>query len=351
MSINKYPELTRNNVLLEQIVVVDGQAGSGKSMFTSILPTFERVELYNYCTELENLCALYYLRKIPQDSCETMIKIKIDQTIYETMMSRRTNFRYTDVSSAFNSTKFFEYFFRLFKKGDLSIPKIIKEKKPILNFLTHNLLYVSQPLFNATNDKLTFIEIKRHPLYMLIQQTFNQANFFHDENKIRQFHICFNNENKEYFSWNYDNLNEYKNASPVERAIIEMAYFEKKSYEFKKNNSQYINKILTISFEQFVKSPDRFINLIERKLNSKKTIKTSKLLKKHKIPRKKFADSISLDVYKRCGWEPPDPNMNELQELNKRRDFAFKQNARKKYIDILDQISENYENNYMKDIL
>ena len=84
MSINKYLELTRNNVLLEQIVVVDGQAGSGKSMFTSILPTFERVELYNYCTELENLCALYALNKIPKDSCETMIKIQLDITIYET---------------------------------------------------------------------------------------------------------------------------------------------------------------------------------------------------------------------------------------------------------------------------
>ena len=64
MDKNNELKISRNNQLLEQLVVVDGQAGSGKSMFTSILPTFNRIELYNYSTELENLCALNYLNKI-----------------------------------------------------------------------------------------------------------------------------------------------------------------------------------------------------------------------------------------------------------------------------------------------
>jgi len=344
-------QVSRTNTLLEQIVVVDGQAGSGKSMFTSILPTFDRVELYNYCTELENLCALFSLGKIPRDSCETMIKIQLDLVIYETMMSRRTNFRYSDVSSAFNSSKFFEYFFRLFSKGDMAIPKIIKEKKPILNFLTHNLLPVSKPLFESAKNKLTFIEIIRHPLYMLIQQTYNQINFYSDENKIRQFHVCFNDEDKEYFSWNYEDVKEFKNANPVERAIIEMYYFEKKNKEFKENNKNYLSNILTIPFEQFVKFPQEFIGLIENKLNTFKSRKTDKYLKKHKIPRKKLADSIPLDVYKRCGWQPPDPNLDERGELKKRREFAITEKARKKYLNMLDEISYDYEQKNMKNII
>ena len=38
--------------------------------------------------------------------------------IYESMMSRNTNFRYNDLSSVFNNSKKVEYFKRLFNKGE-----------------------------------------------------------------------------------------------------------------------------------------------------------------------------------------------------------------------------------------
>ena len=76
-----------------------------------------------------------------------------------------------------------------------------------------------------------------------------------------------------------------------------------------------------------------------------------KLPQKNKIPRKKISDSISLDIYKRCGWEPPIKNFNEKEELNHRRNFIIKNNARKKYIDIIDKLSYEYEDKYMRSIL
>ena len=69
-------------------------------------------------------------------------------------------------------------------------------------------------------------------------------------------------------------------------------------------------------------------------------------MKKQKVPRKKISDGIPLTIYKRCGWEPPDPNITELEELNKRRQFAIDKGASRDALETLDKLSEDYENNY-----
>ena len=66
------------------------------------------------------------------------------------------------------------------------------------------------------------------------------------------------------------------------------------------------------------------------------------------MPRKKISDGISLEVYKRYGWEPSIKGFSERDELNKRRDFVIKQGVRKKYLDLLDKHSAEYEKKYLK---
>ena len=108
---------------------------------------------------------------------------------------------------------------------------------------------------------------------------------------------------------------------------------------------------MTIPFEQFVLDPIPILKNLNFFIGSNNSRSTNKVLKKNKIPRTKISDSISLDIYKRCGWEPPIKNFNEKEELNHRRNFILKNNARKKYIDIIDKLSYEYENNYMLNIL
>ncbi|MBT6227094.1 MAG: hypothetical protein HOI47_10595, partial [Candidatus Scalindua sp.] len=115
--------VTRDSQLLENLVLVDGQAGCGKTLFTAIVAAMDRVELLNYSPELENICALRYLGKIQDDAVEAMIQIQADLILYETMMSRRTNFRPSDLSSTFRDVDFLKYVKRLFSKGDEVIPK------------------------------------------------------------------------------------------------------------------------------------------------------------------------------------------------------------------------------------
>ena len=78
------------------------------------------------------------------------------------MMGRNVNFRYSDLSSVFQSDKKYKYFKRIFSEGDEVIPEIINKKKPILHFATHNLLPRSEILFKTFSNNLKFINIVRH---------------------------------------------------------------------------------------------------------------------------------------------------------------------------------------------
>ena len=69
-------------------------------------------------------------------------------------------------------------------------------------------------------------------------------------------------------------------------------------------------------------------------------------MKKQKVPRKKISDGIPLDIYKRCGWEPPDKTLSEKEELDKRKRFVLSAGANKQSLEVLDKMIEDYENKY-----
>ena len=94
-------EAVRSGHLAEKIVFVDGLWGCGKTMLSPIVAAFDRVELMTYAYEVEQICSLFYLNRISRDATLTMIRALTDRQLYDTMMGRSTNFRFSDLSSAF----------------------------------------------------------------------------------------------------------------------------------------------------------------------------------------------------------------------------------------------------------
>jgi len=237
-----------------------------------------------------------------------------------------------------------KYIKRLFIKGDELIPERIKQEKPILHYSTHMKLAFSEPIFYALGDKASFIEVVRHPLYMVIQQTLNMKN---SRGTARNFHVYFKH-NESQLPWHVNGWESlYNNLNPVERSIHEIANVtnltEKKKKEYKR---KYRANILTIPFESFVLDPWPYMKKIKNLLGTKINHKTKKMMKKQKVPRLKISDGISLEIYKRCGWEPPEKDLSEREELNKRREFVVKEGASNESIKILDRICNDYETKY-----
>ena len=115
-----------------------------------------------------------------------------------------------------------------------------------------------------------------------------------------------------------------------------------------KQDNVYLNQIITIPFESFVLNPWPFINEIKNLIMSRITKKTKKVIKKQNVPRKKVSEGIPLEIYKRCGWKPPEKNLSEKEELGKRRQFAIDNNVSSRALDVLDKLIYDYEKQYFQ---
>ena len=334
-------KVERSNNLANNIVIIDGQPGCGKTLFSTIISSFKRVEILNYAFDIEYIARLFSINKIKEDAAISLILMFADLKLYQTMMGRETNFRYSDLSSVFRNPYPLRYFSRIFSKGDKNVPLKIKQDNPILSLTTHNLLNYSEPVFKAFGSKLSFIEIVRHPLYMIKQQTINMRDLNADNPRDVDLYINYNGVSIPYYAIGWEQ--KFINSNIVEKAI----YNIENIYKINKNKRNELNKntsykILTIPFEKFVTNPDDYLSNMINFLKTEFSHKTSKILSKQKIPRNKIADGINLPIYKRYLWEPSDKNLSEKDELSKRRKWAINMGANKNSIETLDRISEDY---------
>lgn len=341
---NMKPTIVRKGHLAKKIVIVDGQPGCGKTVLSPIISSMDRVELLSYSFEIEFICRLFHLQKIEQDAAVAMVKMLTDHKLYQTMMGRDTNFRYSDLSSVFYDSSPWRYFMRIFQEGDMAIPGRINKQRPILNLTTHDLLGFSEPIFRGLGERVVLIEVIRHPLYMLIQQTLNFERLLDNPRDI-QVSIKYGKSQLPYFANGWEEIFEKSNL--VEKSIYSIARCKELTDLMRtKLKDNYGKQIITIPFESFVLKPWPYIRKIETVLESRITHKTKKVMKKQKVPRKKISDSISLAIYKRCGWEPPEKNLTEQQELDKRRQFAIDNGASRDALETLDKLRNDYEKNY-----
>jgi len=336
-------KVVRQKQLAEKIVIVDGQPGCGKTMLSPIIASMQRVELLSYAFEVEFICRLFHLKKIEADAAISMVKMLVDHKLYQTMMGRDTNFRYSDLSSAFQDSNPWRYLKRIFQKGDLDIPEKIKKQKPILNLTTHDLLGSSDPIISAIGDRVLFIEVVRHPLYMVKQQKLNMDRLVNNVRDI-QINIEFEGKQLPYFAHGWEE--QFINLNPMEKAIYCIEKTTRNSNlkrQVWKNNKKL--SILTIPFEKFVIDPWPYMKEIEKYLGTTIGKKTNKVMIKNNVPRTIISDGPALEIYKRCGIELPSEDSEE-NELIKRRNMV-RENVSDDALKLMDELSKEYFKEYL----
>lgn len=291
-------KIVRQGKLCERLVVVDGLPGCGKTMLSSIISSFDRVELLKYSYEIENYCILNHFDKIDLNTSSSMIQHQLDLLIYNIMMGREVNFRFSDLSSVFKSNKKIEYFRRIFSAGDELVPEKISLRKPILHLVTHSLTAYSNPLLEIFNDEMLLINFHRNPLFMIKQNVWNMENLL---NSNRHFTLYLEEDSRFYPYYFIDKKEAIDKLNPIEKAIYFLEFQRKNYLNSDVNKSK--DKLYEIRFESFVKDPYPYINKISKKLKTKITKKTESVLKQEKIPRKLLTHGRDLPIYKRVNWE------------------------------------------------
>lgn len=336
--------VVRSDFLARKVVFIDGLPGCGKTLFSSLLSSFNRVEKITYAYETEHICALKYLGKISSDAAEIMVRIQTDLLIYDMMMSRNVNCRPKDLSSIFNYHDPAKYMNRMFQEGDFVIPQRISDENPILSLTVHNLLCIAEPIFLALQERVVFIEIVRHPLYMLVQQALNNEKMIFN---ARDFTIYFDYKGAElpWYTAGWEDL--FIKANPFEKAVHFIERVGGGMNRTRKHiNETFPGRVLTIPFEKFVIEPDDLMHKIAEFTDSTILDVTRQMLRKQNVPRSKYAEGIPLDIYKRCGWQPSQDDLDEVGELQIRWEVARK-NMDESVLEQLHRLCISYEEQYM----
>ena len=328
-------EVCRKSTMFNKVVFINGFPGCGKTMLSPIMSSFKNVELMQYSNTIEVVCELWQIESIRKDVALSMIRKTADLILYNSLLGRNLNCRFSDISSIFNDRPL-RYISRMLRKGEeQSIPLMSQTLKPILHITSHMLLPAYPLLKEALEENLVFIEVVRHPLYMFIQHKKNFEMF----ESTRNQHIRYTKNNIEHNFFEYGVEESYENLNSFEKAILSMKFYFDEIRE-KKSES-----IIFIPFEIFVKKPNEYMHLISDAIESKITRRVTKAMKKQNVPRKLLADSPSLEIYKRCGWTPP-KSASEIEELAIRRNIISKE-VSKEYLELIDSMSNSYEEEFL----
>jgi len=337
-------KISREPYMAAQIVIVNGLAGCGKTMLAPIVGSLPRVELMRFNYHLETVCIMRFLDKIAEDAAVGMIRMQTDIDLYHGIMSRETNFRFSDLSSVWMNARPWRYFKRVFMAGNEAVMPRIKEERPILNLVNHHLLGVSGPLFKALGDRLTFIELVRHPLYM-VKQWYTWMPREGVDPRVFDVWIEHRGQAIPWMAVGWEDL--YLESNPMDRTIYGIENQWRLGMKALKNMPEARrDRVLMVPFEQFVLHPDPFMRRIEQLLGTRADGATRRMMKKQNVPRKMYAEGIGLKIYRYYGWEPPEPNSTEDDELAKRRAFVAAE-ATPEALKVWDRLCEEYESTYM----
>jgi hypothetical protein len=340
--------IVREPHLVDRVMFVGGQPGCGKSLLTSILGSFARVEIQKYNYTLEHVCALALLGKLDDSATSTMIRMLTDMDLYNLMQARETNLRPSDCSSIFRNPGPWRYLCRLFLRGDAAAVVRIRQERPILHYFIHNVLLNSPPLFRALGNRMAIVEVVRHPLYMIRQWHRYIERYGTDP---RDFTIWFDYKGRAvpFFARGWEE--QYLCAVPMDRVIYSISRFcdagEQVVERFSEDERA---RFVRIPFERFVLDPWPYVRQLETLLGTTVTSLTRRELKRQRVPRKMIAEAIPLPIYKRYGWEPPRKGASEREELERQRHYAA-QYATPDGMAALDRMSLAYEETFLRGVV
>jgi hypothetical protein len=283
MNKNKNIQFSLQENISNNVILIDGITRCGKSIFSNIIPTFENVEQLQFFNLLEHIVPAMSLSAISDNFAMSLIRTNMNELAYNRLISRNANFRIDDQTSVLNHMNAKEYFARLSRKEGDEVTAELRQKKQHFPFMSHDIVS-NLSFFEKLNMNYKIIHIFRNPID-LAYSWFTRGWGDRFQNDPRSFTLSINYNNNT-LPWYCNNIEEeYLQSNPMEKCILIIINLYKNTIT-ELRNSKCNDKILNISFENFVQKPYTDVTRISNFLNLKTTYKTESALHQANCPRK-----------------------------------------------------------------
>lgn len=279
--------LARPNDFGNDIIVVDGVWGVGKSAVTPIVAAFQGVEKKRIDPILEYISALNWLERISADAVETLYRNYCDYFTYHNAIGREVNLRFRDDSGLGNSPGWIRYLKRLVSRDGDHVEERILDSNPATLLVGDYILPSIRELRAALGTRLFFIEIVRHPLHLF--RYFEK--YVSDFARIREFTLGFEIQGTRVPWFARDWSGEYFHASNSERAALLIA----RSYKMFDRFLDPSN-IFVIPFEHFVLDTNSYIGQLTTFLGRPVHYRTKPIMRRHLLPREQISKGRSSNL-------------------------------------------------------
>lgn len=278
--------LSRENTFNNEIIIVDGQARSGKNLISVLLSAMNKVEKMRLDSQIDYIPRYYFLGKMTLDAAVTALRTEFDEKFYYNAISRDVNFRLSDYSGVMKQGNRFEYFKRLFQSADDAAYKRIATAKHIFQEMTHDGLHVASLYFAALGNRLKMIHVYRDP----------SGNIYEQNNRGMGERIGVDpRELQLTFLWNgravpimaIGREDEYLTGNSTERLVVLVdAMYRLNIQGYNDLSELEKSKILFIDFDSFVVEPYLYMNHLENFIGKEFSSAAPRILRREKCPRK-----------------------------------------------------------------
>jgi hypothetical protein len=302
-----------------KIILVDGIARSGKTLFNSIIPSLENVEHTRPFILLEQMIPAVAQGSINPQFAKAFFRVHINELAYNNLLSRNMNFRIDDMTGITNFKEPNIYFRRLFREEGDGIIEELRQHKLYFTFRTHEIL-PNLEYFNMLDINYYMLALFRNPVD-LVHSYWKRGWGDRFGNDPRAFTLTIDYKEKQVPWYCAGFEGEWLSMNSMERCVRSIIFLIQESIDqYKKAPNK--ERIHLMTFEGFIRNPKQEIKKICAFLGTQETIYTEHFLRK----------DIRLSVLK------PDKRKLRIEDI--------KSNANNKLFDKLMELTKEYESTF-----